>query len=87
MKDELLKSCIDECKVLLKQLLLIFRSMLMDKTFKIKREDGTVDEKRLNVVPRVEAITIPSLAQTIYRNGFLPHGTSESFADMKNNTI
>jgi hypothetical protein len=82
MQDEILKYCIDDCKVLLKAVLL-FRNIIMGKTVKETQEDGTVEETRLDIDPWREAITIPSLAQQIYRNKFLPANTIESFTDMK----
>ena len=44
MKQELLKYCIDDCKVLLKAVL-IFRNIIIDKTYDtIENDDGTLTE-------------------------------------------
>ena len=67
LKEELLKYCIDDCKVLLKAVL-IFRNLIIEK---------------FDLDPWREAITIPSLAQKIYRYFFMPKHTIESFTDSK----
>ena len=62
MREELLRYCIDACKVLLKAVL-IFRNIIIDKTIKtITQEDGSTVEQKLDIDPFREAITIPSLA-------------------------
>ena len=72
MKDELLKYCIDDCKVLLKAVL-IFRNIIINKPLKtITKHDGSIVQETLNIDPLKEAITIPSLASKINRDHFLP---------------
>ena len=72
MKEELLKYCIDDCKVLLKAVLL-FRNIIINKALKTTtKPDGTVVVETLNIYPFKEAITIPSLASKINRDHFLP---------------
>ena len=73
MKEELLKYCIDDCKVLLKAVLL-FRNIIINKALKTTtKPDGTVVVETLNIDPFKEAITIPSLASKINRDHVLPN--------------
>ena len=81
LKDELLKYCIDDCKVLLKAVL-IFRNNIIDKHIRTEiHEDGTETTIRMDLDPWREAITIPSLAQKINRNFFMPTNTIEAYTD------
>ena len=83
MKEELLKYCIDDCKVLLKAVL-IFRNIIIDKSIKtITQENGNIEDVKLDIDPFREAITIPSLACKINRNHFLPKNTIEAYTDSK----
>ena len=84
MQQELLKYCIDDCKVLLTAVL-IFRNIIIDKTYDtIENDDGTLTEFKFNYDPFREAITIPSLAQKLYRSFFIPNWTIEAYTDSKN---
>ena len=70
-KKELLNYCIDDCKVLLKAVL-IFRNIIINKPLRsITKPDGAIEEETLNIDPFLEAITIPSLASKINRDHFL----------------
>ena len=72
MKGELLKYCIDDCKVLLKAVLLV-RNIIINKALKTTtKPDGTVVVDTLNIDPFKEAIAIPYLACKINRDHFLP---------------
>ena len=83
MKDELLKYCIDDCKVLLKAVL-IFRNIIINKPLKtITKQDGSIVQETLDIDPFKEAITIPALASKIDRDHFLPKNTIEAFTDSK----
>ena len=83
MKEELLKYCIDDCKVLLKAVLL-FRNIIINTALKTTtKPDGTVVVDTLNIYPFKDAITIPSLASKIIRDHFLPTRTIEASTDSK----
>ena len=72
MEKELLNYCIDDCKVLLKAVL-ILRNIIISKPLKtIPNPDGSVTNEALNIDPFKEAVTIPPLASKINRNNFLP---------------
>ena len=83
MKEELNKYCIDDCKVLLKALL-ILRNIIIDKVIGTKtNEDGSLVNETFDVDPFREATTKPSLANKINRNQLFLKHTIESYTDSK----
>ena len=83
LNAEMLKYCTDDVKLLMKAVL-IFRSIIIQKTIPKCDEDGTFAyDEQLNTDPFAECITLPSLAVKINRQNFIIPNTIEAYTDSK----